>query len=86
MMKQEPFYDRALSLQFGLDTERFDVAVDKSKGTGGRKVMVWVRDKKSGKYLVDAASGRFTKEELDHHAQRIASELTKRLLDGGTQS
>ncbi len=82
MMKREPFYDTALPLQFG----RFDVAVDKSKGTGGRKVMVWVRDKKSGKYLVDAASGRFTKEELDHHAQRIASELTKRLLDGGTDS
>jgi hypothetical protein len=86
MTKQEPFYDTELPLQFGLDTERFDVAVDKSKGTGGRKVIVWVRDKKSGKHLVDAASGRFTKEVLDHHARRIASELTKRLLDGGTDS
>jgi hypothetical protein len=27
-----------------------------------------------------------TKEELDRHAARIACELAKRLLDGGTQS
>jgi hypothetical protein len=86
MTKQEPFYDTALSLQFGLDTERFDVAVDKSKGTGGRKVIIRVHDKKSGRHLVDAASGRMTKEALDRHAERIACELAKRLLDGGTQS
>ncbi len=85
-MKQEPLYDSVLPLQFGLDNDCFDVAVDKRKGTGGRKVIEWVRDKKSGRHLVDAASGRMTKEELDRHAERIARELAKRLLDGGTQS
>ncbi len=57
-----------------------------AKGLAGAKVIEWVRDKKSGRHLVDAASGRMTKEELDRHAERIARELAKRLLDGGTQS
>ncbi len=83
-MRQEPFYETALPLQFSLDTERFEVAGDKRKGTGGRKVIVWVRDKKSGRHFVDAASGRMTKEELDRHAERIACELATRLLDGAT--
>ena len=79
IMRHEPYYDPELPLRLGLDTERFDVAVDKRKGTGGRKVIVWVRDKKSGRHLVDAASGRMTKEELDRQAQRIAWELAERL-------
>lgn len=83
-MRHEPYYDSELPLRFGLDTERFEVAVDKRKETGGRKVLVWVRDKKSGRHLVDAAGGRMTKEELDRHAQRIACELAERLLDGST--
>lgn len=82
----EPYYDSELPLRFGLDTERFDVAVDKRKGISGRKVIVWVRDKKSGRHLVDAAGGRMTKEALERQAQRIACELAERLRDGGRQS
>lgn len=85
-MRHEPYYDSELPLRFRLDTERFDTAVDKRKGTCGRKVIVWVRDKKSGRTFVGAASGRMTKEELDRQAQRIACELAERLLNGGTQS
>lgn len=69
MAKHEPYYDSELSLRFGLDTERFDVAVDKRKRTGGRKVIVCERDKQSERYLIGAASGRMTKEELDRHAK-----------------
>lgn len=86
MTKREPYFEAELPLHFGLDTERFDVAVEKRKGTGGRKVVVWVRDRESGRHLVDAASGRMTKAELDRHAERIARELAKRLVDRCTQS
>ena len=82
MVKQEPFYDSELPLQFGLDAELFDIAVEKCKGTGGRKVIVWVREKKSGRHLVEAATGRLTKGELNRLAQRIARELANQLLDG----
>ncbi len=41
-MRHEPYYDSELPLRLGLDTERFDAAVDKRQGSGGRKVIVWV--------------------------------------------
>ena len=36
-MTHEPYYDSELPLRFGLDTERFDVAVKKAKVPVGGK-------------------------------------------------
>jgi hypothetical protein len=80
MSKNEPLYLREFAELVGLDERRWDVAIDKQKGTGGRKVIVWVRDKTTGLQLVDAAKGQITKEQLDGNAKRIAHELAKRLL------
>ncbi len=82
MSKHEPLYLREFAELVGLDWNRWDVAVDKQKGTSGRKVIVWVRDKTTGLQLVDAAEGQITKEQLDRDAKRIANELAKRLLAG----
>ena len=82
MSKHEPLYLREFAELVGLDWNRWDVAVDKQKGTDGRKVIVWVRDKTTGLQLVDAAKGQITKEQLDRDAKRIANELAKRLLAG----
>ena len=82
MSKHEPLYLREFAEWVGLDENRWDVAISKQKGTGGRKVIVWVRDKTTGLQLVDAAKGQITKEQLDRDAKRIANELAKRLLAG----
>jgi len=82
MSKHEPLYLREFAELVGLDENRWDVAVDKKKGTSGRKVIVWVRDKTTGLHLVDAAKGQITKEQLDRDAKRIANELARRLLAG----
>jgi hypothetical protein len=82
MYKHEPLYLREFAEWVGLDENRWDVAISKQKGTGGRKVIVWVRDKTTGLQLVDAAKGQITKEQLDRDAKRIANELAKRLLAG----
>lgn len=82
MSKHEPLYLREFAELVGLDENRWDVAISKQKGTGGRKVIVWVRDKTTGLQLVDAAKGQITKEQLDRDAKRIANELAKRLLAG----
>ena len=82
MSKHEPLYLREFAEWVGLDENRWDVAISKQKGTGGRKVIVWVRDKTTGLQLVYAAKGRITKEQLDRDAKRIANELAKRLLAG----
>lgn len=82
MSKHEPLYLREFAELVGLDWNRWDVAVDKQKGTSGRKVIVWVRDKTTGLQLVDAAKEQITKEQLDRDAKRIANELAKRLLAG----
>jgi len=82
MSKHEPFYLREFAELVGLDENRWDVAISKQKGTSGRKVIVWVRDKTTGLHLVDAAKGQITKEQLDRDAKRIANELAKRLLAG----
>lgn len=82
MSKHEPLYLREFAELVGLDENRWDVAISKQKGTGGRKVIVWVRDKTTGLQLVDAAKGQVTKEQLDRDAKRIANELAKRLLAG----
>lgn len=82
MSKHEPLYLREFAEWVGLDENRWDVAISKQKGTGGRKVIVWVRDKTTGLQLVDAAKGQITKEQLDRDAKRITNELPKRLLAG----
>ena len=82
MSKHDPLYLREFAEWVGLDENRWDVAISKQKGTGGRKVIVWVRDKTTGLQLVDAAKGQITKEQLDRDAKRIANELAKRLLAG----
>lgn len=82
MSKHEPLYLREFAELVGLDENRWDVAISKQKGTGGRKVIVWVRDKTTGLQLVDAAKGQITKEQLDRDAKRIANELARRLLSG----
>ena len=82
MSKHEPLYLREFAEWVGLDENRWDVAISKQKGTGGRKVIVWVRDKTTGLQLVDAAKGQITKVQLDRDAKRIANELAKRLLAG----
>ncbi|MFN7891314.1 MAG: hypothetical protein ACK5OC_13570 [Pirellula sp.] len=82
MSKHEPLYLREFAEWVGLDENRWDVAISKQKGTSGRKVIVWVRDKTTGLQLVDAAKGQITKEQLDRDAKRIANELAKRLLAG----
>ena len=82
MSKHEPLYLREFAEGVGLDENRWDVAISKQKGTGGRKVIVWVRDKTTGLQLVDAAKGQITKVQLDRDAKRIANELAKRLLAG----
>jgi hypothetical protein len=81
MSKHEPFYLSEFAEEVGLDENRWDVAISKQKGTGGRKVIVWVRDKKTGKVLVDAVSGRLTKGELDRYAQELAIALAYRLAN-----
>ena len=81
MSKYEPIYSNEFAELVGLDENRWDVAINKQKGTGGRKVIVWVRDKKTGKVLVDAMSGRLTKGELDRYAQKLAIELADRLAN-----
>lgn len=82
MSKHEPLYLREFAEWVGLDENRWDVAISKQKGTGGRKVIVWVRDKTTGLQLVDATKGQITKEQLDRDAKRITNELAKRLLAG----
>jgi hypothetical protein len=82
MSKHEPLYLREFAEWVGLDENRWDVAISKQKGTSGRKVIVWVRDKTTGLQLVDAAKGQITKEQLDRDAKRIANELARRLLAG----
>ncbi|MCY2977119.1 MAG: hypothetical protein NTU79_00405 [Planctomycetota bacterium] len=80
MSKHEPIYLSEFAELVGLDEKRWEVAIDKQKSSGDRKVIVWVRDKMTGLQLVDAIGGRFTKEQLDRHAKRIAQELAKRIL------
>ncbi len=75
MSNFEPLYLPECAGQVGLDNSRWEVAIDKRKLSGGRRVVVWVRDRKSGRCLVDAAGGRITKSELDRLATRIAVEL-----------
>ena len=82
MSKHEPLYLREFAEWVGLDWKRWDVAISKQKGSGGRRVIAWVRDKTTGLQLVDAAKGQITKEQLDRDAKRIANELAKRLLAG----
>ena len=82
MSKHEPLYLREFAELVGLDENRWDVAISKQKGTSGRKVIVWVRDKTTGLQLVDAAKGQITQEQLDRDAKRIANERATRLLAG----
>lgn len=81
MSRHEPTYAPECAEQVGLDGDRWEVAIDKHKYSGGRRVVVWVRNKNSGKHLVDAAGGRITKDELDRHARRIAIELVNRHME-----
>lgn len=81
MSKHEPLYIDEHAEQVGLDGELWDVAIDKQKGSGGRKVIVWVRNKKTDKVLVDAKSGQLTKEGLDRYAKKLAIELADRLTN-----
>ena len=69
MSKHQPIYLSEFAELVGLDENRWDVAISKQKGTGGRKVIVWVRDKKTGKVLVNAVSGRMTKGELGYYLE-----------------
>jgi len=71
----EPLYLPECAEQVGLDGSRWDVAIEKRKLTGGRRIVAWVRDRMSGRALVDAAGGRITKGELDRLATRMAVEL-----------
>lgn len=73
----EPLYLPECAEHVGLDGNRWDVAIEKRKLTGGRRIVVWVRDRKTGRALVDAAGGPVTKGELDRVATRIAVELAK---------
>jgi hypothetical protein len=52
MSKHEPLYLREFAELVGLDENRWDVAISKKKGSGGRKVIVWIRDKTTGLHLV----------------------------------
>lgn len=65
---------------YRLPASDWEVAVGKFKTPFGRRVVVGVRHKPSGRQLCDTVVGaNLSKRDLDQHAARLVSELAARL-------
>lgn len=76
----EPLYDCFDPREFGLSPSEWDVAVEKFKTPFGRRVVVYVRHRKTGREAQDTVvGGRLTKNELNKHAVRLIAKLVESL-------
>ncbi|MEM7478603.1 MAG: hypothetical protein AAF483_26770 [Planctomycetota bacterium] len=71
-------YCSELAAKHGLPAN-WEVAIDKFKTPFGRRVVVGVRNKKTGASLTDTAVGNLTKRDLDRHATAMIAKLAKEL-------
>ena len=76
----EPLYDAFDPSEFGLSPSEWEVSIDKCKTPFGRRVIVHVRNRHTGRTANDSVvGGRLTKRELQTHATRMIKELVKAL-------
>jgi len=85
-MAYEPLYFPQHTTRHGLSVDEWDVAIDKCKTPFGRRVIVYVRHRASGRVANDSVVGdRLTKRDLDTHAARLIEKLVKSLTSLGPE-
>ena len=76
----EPLYHAHDPSAFGLSPDEWEIAIDKFKTPFGRRVVVHVRHRASGRTARDTVvGGRLTKRDLNKHATRLIAELVASL-------